>query len=284
MTARIDPKCEIGRVLAGLQRWTLLNADCRRGLDLIPDTAPRVHVISDPPYSEHVHALQKRIGERADRKNGRGHVDAAGLGFEALTAEDAREVAKHFARLATRWVVLFGDVEWSAPLWREQLAAVGVRHIRTGAWVKLNTQPQLSGDRPAVGFEAIQISHAAGRTRWNNGGDPGVWAHPVATDRNGTGERFHPTQKPIALMLELVAAFTDPDDVVIDPYAGSGTTAAACIRLGRRFIGFERNPTWWAQARERLEAETQGITVAQYRAHQLGWSEFLIAGGGGGRG
>ena len=64
----------------------------------------------------------------------------------------------------------------------------------------------------------------------------------------------HETQKPVALMSALVRDFTDPGELVCDPFAGSGTTGVACIRLGRRFIGWERDPKYFAVAVKRLTA------------------------------
>lgn len=82
-------------------------------------------------------------------------------------------------------------------------------------------------------------------------------------------DRTHPTQKPISLMLWCIEQATKPGDVVLDPFCGSGTTGVACLRLGRRFIGIEREPKYAAIARERLAAESQGLTLRDARAGQL---------------
>ena len=71
-------------------------------------------------------------------------------------------------------------------------------------------------------------------------------------------------------MLELVELFTDPGDLVLDPFCGSGTTGVACLRLGRRFIGIEKDAKYAAIARERLEAETNGLSLRDARAGQIG--------------
>ena len=69
-------------------------------------------------------------------------------------------------------------------------------------------------------------------------------------------------------MLELVELFTDPGESVLDPFAGSGTTGVACLRLGREFIGIERDPKYFALACERLRAEEAGSTLQAARAGQ----------------
>lgn len=65
----------------------------------------------------------------------------------------------------------------------------------------------------------------------------------------------HPTQKPVELVARLLALCTDPGQLVLDPFAGSGTTAVACLRTGRRFAGFELDPGFHAAATARIEAE-----------------------------
>lgn len=71
---------------------------------------------------------------------------------------------------------------------------------------------------------------------------------PFAKDR----DRLHPTQKPVALMEYLVRTYTNPGDVVLDNCMGSGTTGVACANTDRRFIGIERDPTYFAIASARI--------------------------------
>lgn len=73
---------------------------------------------------------------------------------------------------------------------------------------------------------------------------------PGSKERTG-----YPTQKPVRLLERIVAASSRPGDLVLDPYAGSGTTGVAAARLGRRWLLIDRNPAAVAIARERLAAE-----------------------------
>jgi site-specific DNA-methyltransferase (adenine-specific) len=138
---------------------------------------------------------------------------------------------------------------------------------RIGVWVKPDGMPQFTGDRPAMGYESIVFAHAAGRSTWNGGGRSSVFVHNKG--QAGGGAHEHETQKPEPLMVELVELFTDPDEVVLDPYAGSGTTGVACLRTGRRCILIEKDARYAAIARERLKAESQGLTLRAARAGQL---------------
>src|SRR5580704_12509604 len=72
--------------------------------------------------------------------------------------------------------------------------------------------------------------------------------------RAGNGSKAHPTQKPEALLHRVLLASTRPGEIVLDPFFGSGTTGAVAQRLGRRFIGIERDPVYVALARRRIAA------------------------------
>ncbi len=70
-----------------------------------------------------------------------------------------------------------------------------------------------------------------------------------------TGNERHPTEKPLMAMMLLVDAFSTPGDIVLDPFVGSGTTAVAAKKLGRRYIGIDIEPVYAAQAQERVRRE-----------------------------
>jgi site-specific DNA-methyltransferase (adenine-specific) len=232
--------------------WTLHLGDCIEYLRTLPDKSVD-HVITDPPYEAEAHTLQRRVkrgnGGQTTMEDGRvAYVEP--LSFEPLSFELRQAAAREFARLARRWVVCFGQVE-AAMTWRDALVEGGLVYRRTGVWVKPDGMPQYSGDRPGMGYESIVIAHAPGRSTWNGGGRHGVWTFNKIgpADRNRTG---HETQKPVLLMEALVRDFTDPGETILDPFAGSGTTGVAAIRLGRKFIGCERDPKYHAVAVKRL--------------------------------
>ena len=69
--------------------------------------------------------------------------------------------------------------------------------------------------------------------------------------------KLHPTQKPVAMMEYFIRTYTNPGDTVLDNCMGSGTTGVACQATGRKFIGIEKNPTYFAIAQQRLAAESE---------------------------
>jgi modification methylase len=72
--------------------------------------------------------------------------------------------------------------------------------------------------------------------------------------KGGNGKKLHPTQKPEALLARVILAASRPGDLVLDPFSGTGTTGAVAKRLGRRFIGVERDAAYAAAAQKRIAA------------------------------
>ncbi len=83
------------------------------------------------------------------------------------------------------------------------------------------------------------------------------WLFPICSGperlKDGAGRKAHPTQKPEALLHRLLLATTNPGDVVLDPFFGTGTTGAVAKRLGRRWLGIERDPDYAAAAEARID-------------------------------
>ena len=68
----------------------------------------------------------------------------------------------------------------------------------------------------------------------------------------GGGRRIHPTQKSLDLFIEIIKIHSNENDLIFDPFSGSGSTALACQKLGRNFMGSEIDPSYYAQAIKRL--------------------------------
>ncbi len=253
--------------------WTMHLGDC---LAILPTLALVDHVITDPPYEAEAHTLQRRVAvgiEKGGKARGKragwntaDKVVSAPLGFPAITRLEREISAEEIARLTRGWALVFCQAE-AVSMWRDSLTEAGLSYRRACVWIKPDAQPQLSGDRPGMGYESIVCAHAAGRSTWFGGGRVGVFTHCKNDHTLGT-TGCHPTQKPRALMIELVGLFTSEGETVLDPFAGSGTTGVACLRLGRKFVGVEKDEAFFALACERLRAEEQGSTLEASRAGQ----------------
>jgi DNA modification methylase len=108
-----------------------------------------------------------------------------------------------------------------------------------------------------MGYESIVACHAPGKSTWNGGGQHGVFI----VNKGGDERAGHPTQKPFALMEKLIRLFTDPGDLILDPFMGSGTTGVAAIRLGRRFLGWEKDPKYFAIAEKRISRAREQLEL-----------------------
>ncbi len=262
---------ELAEVLDGTRRWCVVHGEAADVLASLPDDCVDVWM-SDPPYARRVHENARTsrrttlpdVAKFTCRTNRR--LD---LRFEHLTPGLRRLLAHQAARLARRWVLNFCDTE-STWLWRISCEAAGLKYIRTCEWDRMGSgAPQFTGTEPAVASESIVCCHRPGRRHWNGGGKAGRYPFPIVANRLGQRHsRVHDSQKPDGLMVALVEDFSDPDELILDATCGSATTGVAAIRRGRRFIGIERDATWSAVARERLEAETCGQSLLSYRRGQ----------------
>jgi site-specific DNA-methyltransferase (adenine-specific) len=210
---------------------TILHGDCR---DLLPIGARPDVVLSDPPY-----AAQTHEGART------GDGSRALVDFAAVDVDLLRTV---FALAAPhRWCVATMDWRHIADL--ERLPPTGLRFVRFGIWVKPNGAPQFTGDRPATGWEGVGILHAeSAPMAWNGGGHHAVW-------RVNKENSAHPTGKPLALVERLCSLFSNPGELVLDPFMGSGTTLVAAKNLGRRAIGIEIEERYCEIAAKRLSQQ-----------------------------
>lgn len=232
---------------------TLYLGNC---LEILPTLGNVDAVVTDPPYEREAHDPGRRLNGRTvelrDRR--RREIYAQPLAFAAMSPELRVAVATHFGRLSQGWVLVFCQAE-AVQIWREVLEQAGAAYRRPMIWVKPDSAPQLSGDRPAMGYESIVAAWAGdGRSRWNGGGRRGVFVHGKSDPGFGHGgmSNEHQTRKPIALMNDLVSLFSQPSDVVLDPFMGSGTTGVACVKSGRKFIGIEIDEGYFGIACERI--------------------------------
>jgi site-specific DNA-methyltransferase (adenine-specific) len=215
---------------------TLYHGDCRDVLATMPDES--VHaVITDPPYTERTH--------RNATTNRAGIDHALREAFEPIDDEALRALLSEAGRVTQGWVVSTLDYRHAVEFDIDPPA--GLRMLRLGVWVKTNPTPQISGDRPAQGWESIAYMHRADRrSKWNGGGRAGNFVSPIAPPEG------HPTAKPLPMVRDWVRLFTNPGDVILDPFAGSGTTLRAAVDEGRKAIGIELDERYCELIAKRL--------------------------------
>jgi site-specific DNA-methyltransferase (adenine-specific) len=221
---------------------TIYHGDAR---ETLPELVQADHIITDPPYAEQTHAgarTQKGAGQARDNKL---------VNFPHIEIDDLRAIFE--SKPPLRWLISFLDFRHAAALY--DAPPSGLRGMRVCVWDKPNPAPQFTGDRPGTGWEAIGVFHSLTRSRWNGGGSRGVWSFP-----RQTGE--HPTEKPKKLLQTLIQLFTDPGELIIDPFMGSGATLRAAKDLGRRAIGIELEEKYCEVAAKRLRQEVLPFAAA----------------------
>ena len=135
-------------------------------------------------------------------------------------------------------------------------------------WIKSNPMPNFRGRRFTNAHETMIWVSKGPKARYTfnydvKGGNDDLqmrsdWMMPICGGgerlRDGSGHKSHPTQKPEALLHRILLSTSNPGDVVLDPFFGTGTTGAVAKRLGRRWIGLERDPEYARVAEQRIAA------------------------------
>lgn len=240
---------------------TLYLGNC---LDVLPTLGPVDHVMCDPPYEDELHEAMGRI----QRTDGREMVQD--LGFAGINADRAA-IAAAIVGASTGWALVFCLAE-GVRAWRDVLQPAGAKWDTTLFWVKPDASPRFNGQGAARGAEcAVTAWCGKGYRRWNGGGRRGVFTHCVNQDRQGE----HPTEKPVSLMVELVALYSDLGQTVCDPFMGSGSTGVAAVKTGRRFIDIEMNERWFDLSCRRIEAALRA--PGKYKRQRPAEGQHLLA-------
>lgn len=223
---------------------------------------------TDPPYCKQVHHSSSHRTERNGFRN------TEKIDFDPLSSYS------HILdglRISRRFAVAFCSQQ---QVGKYSELCEGIARSNAAWWVKPNRQPQFTADGPGTPGESIFWAHirkqrtkamqdlcdvtygSRVKQRWN-GPDDMEWkrgiiycpkihhAHRTKSYINGK-ERFHTTEKPLALIMPIIESMTDQGDVVLDPFCGTGVIGHACILLGRKYIGFDVDPFWVAVTKERL--------------------------------
>lgn len=218
-------------------RHLLVEGDALSVMAGLPDRSVDL-VITDPPYSQQTH--DNAVANRGGRAVSLIH-------FDAVDEHWLRDAFAELGRLTRGWVIATVDYRHAFAL--ENDPPPGLRMLRVGVWTKIGPMPQISGDRPGMGWEAIVFLHRTDtKPTWNGGGRSSVW-------NARTGQGAHPTEKPQAILRDWVRLFSEPDWLILDPFAGSASTAVAAKHEGRRSISVERDPQWLPIGVERLSQE-----------------------------
>ncbi len=144
--------------------------------------------------------------------------------------------------------IVFYDL-WKLSHLAEAMTFAGFKQLRLIEWVKTNPVPLNSKRNYLTNSREIAVLGVkGGNPTFHSEYDDGVYRYPIPH----SPKRLHPTQKPLGMFSELVLKHSNPGDLVVDPFVGSGTTALAAVRAERRFAGCDVDEKYVCIARERL--------------------------------
>ena len=226
----------------------LIQGDC---LGALASVAAAHAVITDPPYSSGARTTAQMRG-RGGMSRGDAWADKplpndrlSVTGFTWLM----RQVGLEAARLLVTGGSFLAFIDWRQyPTLYGCIESCNLQIINMVVWDK-----QVFGMGNGFRNQHELILHAsAGTPRVFDRSVPNV----IGAKRIPSSD-IHPTEKPVELMEEIIRVVTDRDEVVVDPFMGSGTTLVACQRLGRNGIGVEIDPDYFAAACRRVEEATR---------------------------
>ena len=203
-------------------------------------------VLTDPPY-----AVSRKTGFSSVKNGVQRFAVSMDFGDWDHQQIDLTAFAQEAYRVLRRGgtAIVWYDF-WKISDLYNALAEAGFKMLRLIVWNKTNPVPlnskciYLSNSR-----EMAVVGVKGGSPTFNSRYDSGDYSYPIP--RHG-GKRLHPTQKPLDLFRELVCKHSNPDDLVIDPFLGSGTTAVAAVQEGRAFAGCDIDQSYVEAAESRL--------------------------------
>ncbi|MEL6387394.1 MAG: site-specific DNA-methyltransferase [Pseudomonadota bacterium] len=226
-------------------------------------------IFADPPYN-----LQLR-GELTRPDQSR--VDGVSDRWDQFDSFDAYDLFTHQWLNAARRALKPDGAIWVIGSYHN-IFRVGTVLQDTGFWIqndvvwlKTNPMPNFKGTRFQNAHETLIWAgkSEASKVKFNYDALKAFnddkqmrsdWTLPLCTGaerlKGEDGKKAHPTQKPEALLKRVLLATSNPGDLVLDPFSGTGTTAAVAKALGRQFIGIEQDPAYVALSNKRLEAVT----------------------------
>jgi len=244
---------------------TLLQGDCIAIMRTLPDASVDM-IFADPPYNLQLGGdLFRPEGGRVDAvDNDWDHFDSYGA-YDAFCREWLAQARRILKPDGTLWVIgSYHNIFRVGALMQDQ----GFWILNDIVWRKANPMPNFKGTRFTNAHETLiwasqgekakyTFNYRAMKTLNDELQMRSDWVLPICAGQERLkrdGHKAHPTQKPEALLYRVLLACTQPGDVVLDPFFGTGTTGAVARRLGRRWIGIEREDSYCEVARERIAA------------------------------
>ena len=260
---------DMGRKSKADRPWlnSIIKGDCVAALEKLPESSVDV-IFADPPYN-----LQLE-GElhRPDQSK----VDAVDDHWDQFSTFEAYDAFTRAWMLAARRVLKPTGTIWVIGSYHN-IFRVGTTLQDLGFWIlndiiwrKTNPMPNFRGRRftnahetmiwasPSQGAKGYTFNYDAMKMANDEVQMRSDWLFPICNGgerlKDENGDKVHPTQKPESLLHRVIMSSSKPGDVILDPFFGSGTTGAVAKRLGRNFIGIDREDKYIKAALKRIES------------------------------
>lgn len=222
------------------------NIDCLEGLAAVPDKSVDV-VITDPPYFLSMgHAGCNTNARDSDALNSNRTFNDL-----AICTPFYKQLFQEYRRVLKDDGSFYFFTDWRGYAYYFPLinAELPVRNMIV--WDKKSGP----GSFYSFAHELVIFGTYKGKTKGGVGTN--IWRMAAFNSgaKKTNGEKVHPTQKPVELIVKMIEDSTEPGGVILDTFMGSGTTAVACLRTGRSFVGFELDEKYHAIAQQRIAEE-----------------------------
>lgn len=230
-----------------MSKITLVNKSCFNFLKEITDKSISL-VLIDPPYevSRDTNFNSGKIkGDDTDRFRVSMNFGDWDNNFSDLdiVIKECYRVLKDCGTL-----ICFYDL-WKITILKQYFEDAKFKQIRFIEWVKTNPVPLNSKINYLTNSREIAIVGVKkSKPVFNSSYDNGIYNYPICHEK----DRFHPTQKPVVLLEDLIKKHSNIGDIVLDCFSGSGSTALASYNTNRNFIGCEISEEYYKKSIERL--------------------------------
>ena len=213
------------------------------------------------PAYEPIVMARKPLGEKTIAANvlkygaGALNIDATRIGTEIVPINKLEKWSGFGQEKKPNYTPTVSQGRWPANLFLDEVAAKELDEQvgETGNQWKKNYGEQYANEERQYGGGTFGGGGYKGNSTYTDSGGPSRFFYTQKAKKSEKTEGAHPTQKPIDLMRYLVRLITPPGGIILDPFAGSGTTGIAAIKEGFDFVGIEQDESYCDIARRRIE-------------------------------
>jgi modification methylase len=268
VVSRRGAPCRAPRgVLESSEQHRILVGECAAEMAKLPANSVDL-IFADPPYNlQLANDLKRPDDSHVDAVTDDWDKFASFAAYDAFTKDWLKACKRVLKPAGTIWVIgSYHNIFRVGAIMQD----LGFWILNDVIWRKTNPMPNFRGrrftnahetmiwasrDPEAKGYtfnyEAIKAGNEDVQVRSD-------WSFPLCTGgerlKGADGKKLHPTQKPEALLARVILSSSKPGDLILDPFNGTGTTGAVAKRLGRNFIGIEREEKYARAAKKRIDA------------------------------